>query len=507
MPTYSSVPASITPIDLDTWINTQIPSSLANSVNSLMDNIELRIADWPEFNETPGSDISAILRQIKIHVCVVASGDTQLVLNSALNSIGILTRDHISVLDVLDPLGIEEVICTSCSDYIGPSHPQRIAYHEEVICGSCCDEYYRFDEREGTLVAEGDVDNYEENSCYNGLYSYDFDPLNVLPHFINTNREFKRKDSKKFTPMLLGVELEVERRGDAEESIAQKIADSVSGWAILKHDGSLENGFEIVSAPCTFDYHKWGQKGKVITDSPWHHLLKNRNLMKNLKSYSTDTCGVHIHLSRAALTPLQIGKMTVFLNSDDNYEFLSRIVGRGSTFYAQRENNMKITDPIHPINICDRRVWFNLTKRNTVELRMFRGNTKYEGMMRYIEFAQSLYEFTKFSSMRHLHIKSYFKWLENKENFSRFNNLYDFCLNAWPDDFKGNQRKRQSKSPPPSRIDTGMSLTQKECIPAFGELKGSSSIPTDILRTWPNVTNTLLVQQIADMNEESNICV
>jgi hypothetical protein len=52
-----------------------------------------------------------------------------------------------------------------------------------------------------------------------------------------------------------------------------------------------------------------------------------------------------------------------------------------------------------------------------------------------------------------------------------------------------------------------MSLTKKECIPAFGKLKGSSSIPTDILRTWPNVANALLVQQIADMNEESDICV
>ncbi len=56
-----------------------------------------------------------------------------------------------------------------------------------------------------------------------------------------------------------------------------------------KHDGSIDEGFELVSYPMTLDYH--------IATMPWLDILTMAQRLGYL-SYQTSTCGLHIHVNR-----------------------------------------------------------------------------------------------------------------------------------------------------------------------------------------------------------------
>ena len=62
----------------------------------------------------------------------------------------------------------------------------------------------------------------------------------------------------------------------------------MSGFALCKHDGSLENGFEIVTAPATLSVHK----------DRWAKFCE-KNYADSLSSWNTATCGMHVHVGQS----------------------------------------------------------------------------------------------------------------------------------------------------------------------------------------------------------------
>src|ERR1051326_7014514 len=73
----------------------------------------------------------------------------------------------------------------------------------------------------------------------------------------------KKIDSPKFEyPILFGIEMEYEvedneERDDAERlyraQVANRLEKTFKDFAFAKHDGSLNNGFEVVSVPMSID--------------------------------------------------------------------------------------------------------------------------------------------------------------------------------------------------------------------------------------------------------------
>ena len=55
--------------------------------------------------------------------------------------------------------------------------------------------------------------------------------------------------------------------------------------------------------------------------------------------------GMHVHISRKPLSQLTIGKMTEFLNRDDNKEFIHHIAGRINNSYARMDKSRSLTFP------------------------------------------------------------------------------------------------------------------------------------------------------------------
>jgi hypothetical protein len=175
----------------------------------------------------------------------------------------------------------------------------------------------------------------------------------------------------------IGVELEVESvLGKDRAEQAQKILTwtNAQGRDITaehhtdqlmyaESDGSLAYGFELVTAPLGLDDQR----------NLWRTALSPANL-KGLSSHNTTTCGLHVHISRAKLSQLQIAKIVFFVNNPANYGFIKTIARRYGSHYCQAKNIPLAKGHLNEDG--DRYQLVNLCNRNTIEFRLFKGTLK-----------------------------------------------------------------------------------------------------------------------------------
>jgi hypothetical protein len=201
----------------------------------------------------------------------------------------------------------------------------------------------------------------------------------------------------------LGVELEVERRDDSTQDlhdIARALLEAGNGTGarqmFAEHDGSLNDGFELISQPMGLDGHR------VL----WSHVL-NSSAVRELRSHDTTTCGLHVHVTRAGLSRLQIAKAVVFLNDPRNEQFIRAIARRYGNGYCKLKNvRMGGAASSH-----DRYEMLNLTSSRTVEFRLFRGTLRAGTVLACIEFAHALLEWAKDAACNAITWQSFVTWL------------------------------------------------------------------------------------------------
>lgn len=311
----------------------------------------------------------------------------------------------------------EYFTCCACCETQKNVYANRYKADSDYVCDSCRDNYQWSDRSRsywpnGETPEEEDEDEDSDSdapnmpSCIprsskNLIRAYS---ANVLDH---VKRSFCYTPDEKLplNPLWLGVELEVEGR-ERQKDYVRITHDAVNSFAIMKHDGSIANsGFEIVTVPATLAYHR-----KV-----WTPFFKDAAPM--LCSWNTEErCGMHVHLSRAAISDLTLGHMLVFVNERKNEEFVTRVAGRSSTGYANREPK-KVTDVKRAREIHGDALAF--TSRNqgkTCELRIFRGNVSKGGFMKNLDFAASLVDFCKVAGTRQLTSAHFLIWLNQPEN-------------------------------------------------------------------------------------------
>ena len=182
-----------------------------------------------------------------------------------------------------------------------------------------------------------------------------------------------------------GVELEVEVKHGDRLDRATALNDALNKGIIGKscffeNDGSLSNGFEIITQPMGLDTH-----------AKFWEWVKDANLSRGLLSHNTSTCGLHVHVTRYGLTRLQISKMVAFINHPDNRPLLEALARRYGSNYATYSSGKRIGNALRDSN--GRYEALNLEPRKTIEFRMFKGTLKYESIMSAVEFANALVNF------------------------------------------------------------------------------------------------------------------
>ena len=94
-------------------------------------------------------------------------------------------------------------------------------------------------------------------------------------------------------PRYFGVELEIDDGGECDSSAEtlMDVANQSKTLVYCKHDGSLDDGFEIVTHPMSLDCQ--------LHEMPWAEVLDKAISMGYL-SHQAGTCGLHVHVSRKA---------------------------------------------------------------------------------------------------------------------------------------------------------------------------------------------------------------
>lgn len=209
-------------------------------------------------------------------------------------------------------------------------------------------------------------------------------------------REYREKPNVKFwgsDDYYLGVELEVE----APDRDKQLLGLKPLVWGVnAKKDGSLNcYGWEIVTHP--YARNLWleprPRAGAV------YRLLKLVKTLKELDYVSHDCgrCGMHVHVCRKAFGP-ELGTHYYWFARLVNGPLFCKLSQRGNSGGLDRyAKQLEVTPSNLNPEPHNRYTAINLRNRNTVEVRIFRGNLRedrirknVEAVIAAIEFARSL---------------------------------------------------------------------------------------------------------------------
>lgn len=286
----------------------------------------------------------------------------------------------------------DEPICSTCADeecYRCNCCDELIWHDDDFgdgytnLCECCYDNHYYRCTCCNALIYEGDTYFHDDDpycdDCYNDRiesdyindYSYKPEPI-----FYESNDTHTTYDNQRY----YGVELEVDKGGKYGDH-----AETLLGYGnyhgneriYIKSDGSLDDGFEIVSHPMTLEYH--------INEMAWEGVIHKAKIL-GYRSHDTSTCGLHIHVGRNELGETYdtqeevIAKIMYFieLHWNEMLKFSRRTqsnMNRWSARIGYEPTPQKI---LHKAKEnYNRYVAVNLQNRSTVEIRMFRGTLKY----------------------------------------------------------------------------------------------------------------------------------
>jgi len=177
------------------------------------------------------------------------------------------------------------VICAHCGDRVW--HDDNAGDIHTPLCQSCYDHWYVSCSRCGRIIHESDAryahGNDEDPLC---------DHCYIRHHSSNAIHDYYCRPEPIFYgdgPLYMGVELEIDGAGESDAN-ARRILNAVNGgdeYIYRKHDGSLDDGCEIVTHPMTLACHQ--------NEMPWETILQEAIDM-GYSSHQARTCGLHVHV-------------------------------------------------------------------------------------------------------------------------------------------------------------------------------------------------------------------
>lgn len=276
------------------------------------------------------------------------------------------------VLFCEDCLDDQTRICDCCGRRIWNDDDE--GDEDIILCGRCRDNYYCTCDDCGRLIHDDDAHYTEDNDypycseCYERhersfIHNYSYKP-NPVFHGRGT--------------MFFGVELELDKGGEDDDKAEEILNCTDSDHLYVKHDGSLDDGMELVSHPMTLGYHQ--------SSMPWQEILETA-VDLGYRSHQTGTCGLHVHVNRKAFG----------CDRSEQDEVISRIlyiverfwqemlrfsrrteyqINRWAARYGIKDNPKQVIDNAKKSN-NGRYACVNLCNYNTIEFRIFRGTLKY----------------------------------------------------------------------------------------------------------------------------------
>lgn len=326
--------------------------------------------------------------------------------------------------------GDEGYICSNCEDnyencyFCGePEHHDNghwvdcyVGSHGRVEERFVCDYCYEGEndsvqscDRCGCLVHEDEVyyDEEEEeylcpvchgtNNSGRDLHSYHYtsEPGYCMPFLGVEHRRLKP---------LLGTELEIENGGQSNNN-AKIIREAIGKeYVVCCTDGSLYDGFEIISCPASLEHHMKTLK--------WEEGIKKAREL-HYRSHDGGHCGLHVHIDREYfendMREDVEAKFFIVLRNNLHWirQFSRRFDYRYCVINGYEHNEDGTGDSLGAITYPPDKVWLNSKKQqgrhcalnfynnNTIEIRIFRGTLNYTTFVATLQMAHMWAELVK----------------------------------------------------------------------------------------------------------------
>ena len=235
-----------------------------------------------------------------------------------------------------------------------------------------------------------------------------------------------------------GIELEVALRSNCKKSKLEivndilKDAKTSNGKDIfyIVNDGSVCDGFEIVSYPMTY---------KAIQELDLNALLfRYRKYVKSLK---TNNCGMHIHVSRNSFSNYNVLKaMNIVYKNKEFTRFVAERTTNDLNQWAPitERHYRDVKSALIECKDYQSRIYkkyvkaivnskynaMNFSKRQTIEFRIFKGNLNNQNYRKNVEYIQALKEYSKVTSWKNVNINTFLGFV--KSNYKSYENLNKF---------------------------------------------------------------------------------
>ncbi len=278
-------------------------------------------------------------------------------------------------------LEAETVLCTRCGDRVWLD--DNAGDGNTPLCQSCYERFYTSCERCGEIILSTDTyyagDNREDPLCWS-CYCQAQQDRKIQDYSYKPNPIFYGSGRRYF-----GVELEIDGAGEDSENACKlmRLANQDRELLYCKHDGSLEDGFELVTHPMTLDFH--------LHSMPWQELLSEAVSLGYL-SHKTDTCGLHIHVNRSAFGETEAQQETCIARLlyivekfwDELLKFSRRTqsqLDHWAARYGYKDRPREILDHAKRGSGRGRYTSVSLQNRDTIEFRIFRGTLKHNSLI------------------------------------------------------------------------------------------------------------------------------
>ena len=278
--------------------------------------------------------------------------------------------------------------CPECDDIFHADN--GLWYDERLYCTGCYDNYVWTCSDCDTEQWDGnghDCSEHDEEDDNGSIHSYSYRPS---PYFFGTGQYH------------LGFELEVESRGNSRYEGAEIAQNELGSHAYMKDDGSLSDGFEIVTHPHTLEAYQ--------NEFSWEFIPKLKR--EGFRSWNTETCGLHVHVSRTAfgtgespwgradrdkiILKRQAHELRFMKLIYDNQRQVERIAGRSGNHYATFQDKGKLVEKVKFGNQSNGRYSaINTENDMTLEVRVFKGSLRKERVLSALEFVAASVEYTR----------------------------------------------------------------------------------------------------------------
>lgn len=332
---------------------------------------------------------------------------------------------EIGDLDVcLDCRDHNYVVCDRCREFVvndgayyvdnGDIHVCENCYYESYGHCSGCDECFHIDY---LYYSESDDCSYcescnEERHHACGLHDYSYKPRPVF-----------FRHSADSSNIFYGMEVEVDNGDDVDSAISDSdLENSVQFYC--KRDSSLNDGFEVVSHPGHYRY--W-----IEQSLEWTSVVRRNGF----RSYNTETCGMHVHVSRDAFSTLSLSRLLIFCKHNEQFlRYVSRRKQNCFDMWCRNDTTDKTVGRLIREKIkgrSDRHSLVNTTNCSTIEFRLFRGTLAIDAIKRNLAFVASMVHFVRECDTPSINMSGYLAFIHSNRCKELLGDKYASKLITW----------------------------------------------------------------------------